>query len=82
MISTPRRLLLPLLIVLALAAAGAVVNDRDSIDTALGAVAGATSVLLLLHLVLAWYDRRQRRTDDLASLDRLEPLRAARRDDA
>jgi hypothetical protein len=81
MTSTPRRLVLPLLIVLVLASAGAVVNDRDGVDTALGAVAGATSVFLLLHLVLGWYDRRQRRADDLASLDRLEPLRAARRDD-
>lgn len=82
MTSTPRRLMLPLLFVLVMACGGAAVADGDGVDTALGVVAGMTSVLLLLCAVLAWAARRHRRAGDLASLDRLEPLRAARRDDA
>ena len=79
---TPRRLLLPLLFLLVLAAGGAAVTDGDGVDSALGAVAGAVCVLLLVLSLLLWTDRRDRRTGDLAALDRLEPLRAARRDDA
>lgn len=76
------RLVLPLVLVLALVCGAAVVVDDDGVDTVLGAVAGAGSVALLLVVALALLDRRATRRADLAALDRLEPLRAARRDDA
>ena len=82
MTPTPRRLLLLLLFLLVLAVGGAAVSDGGGIDSALSAVAGAVSVLLLACSLLLWTDRRDRRTGDFAALDRLEPLRAARRDDA
>ncbi len=58
--------------------------DDDLTDTVLGAVTGATVVLLLFVLLVQLLGARARRRDRVArderDLDGLEPLRAARRD--
>lgn len=61
--------------VLGIAVLLAAVSTGDAADTAYGAVAGATSVLLLTALVLQAVDRGvRRRARDRAVLDGLEPL--------
>ncbi len=58
------------------------VVGSDAVDTALGVVAGMSVSTSLVVLVLALLERRGRRAaGDQDALDRLEPLRAARRDD-
>ena len=74
--------LLPVgLLLLAVAAALlSLVVDHDGTDTALGAVTGACSVLLLFVLFVQVLGVRARRVErDRGRLDGLEPLRAARR---
>lgn len=81
------RLLPALLLGVALVASLlALVVDDDGTDTALGAVTGA-SVVLVLFVVLvqvlgARARRRARAEQEQQRLDGLEPLRAARRDGA
>ncbi len=61
----------------------ALVVDDERWDTVLGGVAGASAVLLLGCLLGMALERRRRQGEaDAASLDRLEPLRVARRDRA
>jgi len=83
--SRPRlhRLVLPVLLLLGvlLPSLAAVIVESDGLDTGLGAVAGASAVLLLaLVLYRVWRSRANRKERDLQALDGLEPLRAARRD--
>lgn len=59
----------------------AVLVDDDAVDTALGAVTGASVALLLVVVLLQLLVvRAERRERDRQALDGLEPLRAARRD--
>lgn len=69
--------------VLVLGAALALVVDDDRWDTVLGGVTGASTALLLGCLLgIAAEHRRRQHEADAAALDRLEPLRADRRDGA
>lgn len=75
--------MLPVALLAVVVAAGvaALLVDDDAVDTALGAVAGAGTVLLLLVVLLQVLGARaERRARDRTALDGLEPLRAARRD--
>ena len=66
-----------------LAAVLALLVDDVRWDTVLGGVAGASTALLLGCIVGIALERRRRRDEaDDDSLNRLEPLRAARRDRA
>ena len=72
-----------LLLLAVLASLLALVVEHDGTDTVLGAVTGASVVLLLFVLLVQVLGARARRADrDRRSLDGLEPLRAARRDSA
>lgn len=83
LIQVSLRRLLPFgLLATAVAAAGAaLLVDSDAIDTVLGAVTGASAVLLLAVVLLQVLTARaERRARDREALDGLEPLRAAQRD--
>lgn len=66
-----------------LAGVFALLVDDEGWDTVFGGVAGASTALLLGCLLGIAVERRRRRDEaDDDALDRLEPLRAARRDPA
>ncbi|MFC3688444.1 hypothetical protein [Aquipuribacter hungaricus] len=78
-----RLLPLALLLLAVVPALAALVVTHDGVDTALGAVTGASVVLLLFVLLVqvlrARVRRAEREGEDQRRLDGLEPLRAARR---
>ena len=80
--SRSRTLGAALLVLAVLCYVASTVIGSDGVDTALGVVAGMSVSVGLVVLVLGLLERRGRRAaGDQDALDRLEPLRAARRDD-
>ncbi|MGJ7440122.1 hypothetical protein [Aquipuribacter sp. MA13-6] len=85
--SAPRRLVLSRLLpvgllgVVVAAGVAALLVDDDATDTVLGAITGASAMLLLgAVLVQVLVARADRGARDRMALDGLEPLRAAQRD--